>query len=269
MLCGKVGFESGGINPLRGQNNVQGACDMGCLPNVFPAYQSVALEAPREKFETAWGVKLPAKPGLTVVEMSRAAYEGKLKALYVMGENMMLSDPDLHHLEESLKKLDLFIVQDIFLTETAELAHVVLPSACFAEKGGTFTNTERRVQRVRKAVEPPGRGPHGLGDHRRSLDPHGLPHEVRQAPRDLERDPPGDAELCRHHLRAHRPPGHPVALPQHGPPGHEVPPQGPVHAGASGSLHRSSSSRPTRCPTRTTRSTSRRGACSTSTTRER
>ncbi len=156
MLCGKVGYESCGINPLRGQNNVQGACDMGCLPNVFPAYQNVALDAPREKFETAWGVKLPAKPGLTVVEMSRAAYEGKLKALYVMGENMMISDPDLHHLEKSLKKLDLFIVQDIFLTETAELAHVVLPSSCFAEKGGTFTNTERRVQRVRKAVEPPG-----------------------------------------------------------------------------------------------------------------
>jgi formate dehydrogenase major subunit len=156
MLCGKVGYESCGINPLRGQNNVQGACDMGCLPNVFPAYQNVALDAPREKFETAWGVKLPAKPGLTVVEMSRAAEEGKIKALYVMGENMMLSDPDLHHLEKALKKLDLFVVQDIFLTETTEYAHVVLPAACFAEKGGTFTNTERRVQRVRKAVEPPG-----------------------------------------------------------------------------------------------------------------
>ena len=156
MLCGKVGFESCGINPLRGQNNVQGACDMGCLPNVFPAYQNVALDAPRANFEKAWGVKLPAKPGLTVVEMSRAADEGKLKALYCMGENMMLSDPDLHHLAKSLKKLDLFVVQDIFLTETAEFAHVVLPAACFAEKGGTFTNTERRVQRVRKAVEPPG-----------------------------------------------------------------------------------------------------------------
>jgi formate dehydrogenase alpha subunit len=156
MLCGKVGFESCGINPLRGQNNVQGACDMGCLPNVFPAYQNVTLDAPRANFEKAWGVKLPAKPGLTVVEMSRAADEGKLKALYCMGENMMLSDPDLHHLAKALKKLDLFVVQDIFLTETAEFAHVVLPAACFAEKGGTFTNTERRVQRVRKAVEPPG-----------------------------------------------------------------------------------------------------------------
>ena len=156
MLCGKVGIESGGINPLRGQNNVQGACDMGCLPNVFPAYQNVALDGPRANFEKAWGVKLSAKPGLTVVEMSRAADEGKLKALYCMGENMLLSDPDLHHLEKALKKLDLFVVQDIFRTETTEFAHVVLPTACFAEKGGTFTNTERRVQRVRKAVEPPG-----------------------------------------------------------------------------------------------------------------
>ena len=156
MLCGKVGYESCGINPLRGQNNVQGACDMGCLPNVLPAYQNVTVEAARQKFEKAWGVPLPAKPGLTVVELSQAAYEGKLKALYCMGENMMLSDPDLRHLEKALQKLELFVVQDIFLTETTAFAHVVLPTACFAEKGGTFTNTERRVQRVRKAVEPPG-----------------------------------------------------------------------------------------------------------------
>ena len=157
MLCGKVGYESCGINPLRGQNNVQGACDMGCLPNVFPAYQNVALDGPRASFEKAWGVTLPAKPGLTVIEMSRAADEGKLKALYCMGENMMLSDPDLNHLEKALRKLDLFVVQDIFLTETAQLAHVVLPATCFAEKGGTFTNTERRVQRVRKAIDAPGK----------------------------------------------------------------------------------------------------------------
>ena len=156
MLCGKVGIESGGINPLRGQNNVQGACDMGCLPNVYPAYQSVSLDDVRARFEKAWGVKLSARPGLTVVEMSRAADEGRLRALYCMGENMLLSDPDLYHLEKALRKLELFVVQDIFLTETAQLAHVVLPATCFAEKGGTFSNTERRVQRVRKAVEPPG-----------------------------------------------------------------------------------------------------------------
>lgn len=156
MLCGKVGIESGGINPLRGQGNVQGACDMGCLPNVFPAYQMVANDEARARFEKAWKVKLPAKPGLTVVELTNAAHKGDIKALWIMGENAMLSDPDLHHLEKSLKKLDFLVVQDIFLSETAEHADVVLPVACFAEKEGTITNTERRVQRVRKAVDPPG-----------------------------------------------------------------------------------------------------------------
>ena len=156
MLCGKVGIESGGINPLRGQNNVQGACDMGCLPNVFTAYQQVANEDARTKFEKAWEVKLSPKPGLTIVEITNSAAKGDIKALWVMGENMMLSDPDLHHVEEALKKLDFLVVQDIFLTETGRYADVVLPVACFAEKDGTFTNTERRVQRVRKAVNAPG-----------------------------------------------------------------------------------------------------------------
>lgn len=157
MLCGKVGIEGGGVNPLRGQNNVQGACDMGALPNVFPAYQPVDNDEVRTRIEKAWGVNsLPAKPGLTIVEMMQAAHEGKIKAIYIMGENPMLSDPDLSHVEASLKHLDLLVVQDIFLTETAKLAHVVFPSACFAEKEGTFSNTERRVQMVRKAVEAPG-----------------------------------------------------------------------------------------------------------------
>jgi len=156
MLCGNVGIESGGVNPLRGQNNVQGACDVGGLPNVFTGYQQVGNEDARKKFEKAWGVSLPSKPGLTIVEVMNAAHDGKIKGLYVMGENPMLSDPDLSHVEESLKRLDLLVVQDIFLNETAAFAHVVLPSACFAEKDGTFTNTERRVQRIRKAVPPPG-----------------------------------------------------------------------------------------------------------------
>jgi formate dehydrogenase alpha subunit len=156
MLCGKIGIEGGGVNPLRGQNNVQGACDMGALPTVFPAYQPVANDETRAKFEKAWGATLPAKPGKTILEMMEAAHKGEIKALYVMGENPMVSDPDLTHVEESLKHLDLLIVQDIFLTETGKLADVVLPSACFAEKDGTFTNTERRVQRVRKAVPAPG-----------------------------------------------------------------------------------------------------------------
>lgn len=156
MLCGNVGIEGGGVNPLRGQNNVQGACDMGALPNVFPAYQQVANDEARTRFEKAWGVSLPGTPGLTVTEVPDAVMNGKVKALYVMGENPMLSDPDLSHLEKAMKKLDILVVQDIFLNETGEFADVVLPSACFAEKDGTFSNTERRVQRIRKAVDAPG-----------------------------------------------------------------------------------------------------------------
>jgi formate dehydrogenase alpha subunit len=157
MLCGNVGIESGGVNPLRGQNNVQGACDLGALPNVFPAYQQTANEEARKKFEAVWKVHaLQGKPGLTVTEMIPAAAKGELKAMYIMGENPLVSDADLKHVEQGLKNLDFLVVQDIFLTETAQLADVVLPAACFAEKDGTFTNTERRVQRVRKGVNPPG-----------------------------------------------------------------------------------------------------------------
>jgi len=156
MLTGNVGLPGAGVNPLRGQNNVQGACDLGALPNVYPGYQKVDDQAVRDKFQDAWSAELSARPGLTVVEMINAAAEGKLRALYVMGENPMLSDPDVNHVEEALKALDFLVVQDIFLTETARLADVVLPAAAFAEKDGTFTNTERRVQRVRKATDPPG-----------------------------------------------------------------------------------------------------------------
>jgi len=156
MLTGNIGKPSTGVNPLRGQNNVQGACDMGALPNVFPGYQGVGNQQMLSKFEAAWGGKLPANPGLTVVEMMNAAEEGKVSAMYIMGENPMISDPDLQHVEASLKKLDFLVVQDIFLSETARLADVVLPAASFAEKGGTFTNTERRVQRIRPAIDPIG-----------------------------------------------------------------------------------------------------------------
>jgi len=156
MLTGNVGKPGGGVNPLRGQNNVQGACDLGALPNVFPGYQKVEDDELRAKFENGWGVKLSGTPGLTVVEMINAAADGTLKAMYVMGENPMLSDPDVNHVEEALKHLEFLVVQDIFMSETACLADVVLPAAGFAEKNGTFTNTERRVQRVRKALEPPG-----------------------------------------------------------------------------------------------------------------
>ncbi|MHC4618980.1 MAG: formate dehydrogenase subunit alpha [Planctomycetota bacterium] len=155
MLTGNVGKESAGVNPLRGQNNVQGACDLGALPNVYPGYQSVEDAALRAKFEAGWGKKLPAKKGLTVVEMMHAIHKGKVKALYMMGENPALSDPNLNMTREALEKVEFLVSQDIFLSESGSYADVVLPAFCFAEKEGTFTNTERRVQRVRKAVRPP------------------------------------------------------------------------------------------------------------------
>jgi len=156
MLTGNVGKEGAGVNPLRGQNNVQGACDLGALPNVYPGYQKVDDPEAQAKFEEAWGAKLSPDIGLTVVEMMNAAADGTLKAIYIMGENPMMSDPDLNHVREGLENLDLLVVQDIFLTETCQLADVVLPATSFAEKDGTFTNTERRVQRVRKALDAPG-----------------------------------------------------------------------------------------------------------------
>lgn len=157
MLCGFLGVEGGGVNPLRGQNNVQGACDMGGLPDVYTGYQKVISPELRAKMETAWAVTgLPDQPGLKVTHMVPAAHDGKLKAMYVIGENPLVSDPDLNHAEKSFENLDFLVVQDIFMTETAQKADVVLPSCCFAEKDGTFSNTERRVQRVRKAVDPPG-----------------------------------------------------------------------------------------------------------------
>lgn len=157
MLCGNVGIEGGGVNPLRGQNNVQGACDMGGLPNVFSGYQKVTDSEARNKMEKAWQVSgLSEQAGLTATEMVPLAEEGKFKSLYVIGENPLVSDPDLSHAEKSIKNLDFLVVQDLFLTETAQLADVVLPSCSYAEKDGTFTNTERRVQKIRKAVNPPG-----------------------------------------------------------------------------------------------------------------
>jgi formate dehydrogenase alpha subunit len=156
MLTGNVGVASGGVNPLRGQNNVQGACDMGGLPNVFTGYQPVADEAANKKFSEAWGRPLSNKPGLTILDMFTAIEAGKIKALYVIGENPLVTDPDLRHVEAALKHLDVFIVQDIFLTHTAKQATIVLPGTSFAEKDGTFSNTERRVLLVRQAIPPVG-----------------------------------------------------------------------------------------------------------------
>jgi formate dehydrogenase major subunit/formate dehydrogenase alpha subunit len=156
-LTGNIGREFTGVNPLRGQNNVQGASDAACLPNVYPGYQKVDDPAVRQKFEQAWGVSLSPRAGLTATEMINAAAEGKLKAMYIMGENPVITDPNIRHTVKALEKLEFLVVQDIFMTETAHLADVVLPAACSFEKDGTFTNTERKVQRVRKVVEPPPR----------------------------------------------------------------------------------------------------------------
>lgn len=156
MVTGNMGKPSSGVNPLRGQNNVQGACDMGALPNVFTAYQRVEERGARAKFGRAWGARLNSRPGLTVTEIFDAISAGKIKFLYIMGENPAISDANLHHVQEALEKVEFLVVQDIFLTETAAYADVVLPAAAFAEKQGTFTNTERRVQMVRQAVNPPG-----------------------------------------------------------------------------------------------------------------
>jgi formate dehydrogenase alpha subunit len=156
MLTGNVGKPATGINPLRGQNNVQGACDMGALPPFLPGYQRVSDSDVRKKFENIWGEEIPSFSGLTVVEMINGAHDGTVKAMYIMGENPMLSDPDLHQVENGLKNLEFLVVQDIFLSETAQLADVVLPAASGLEKDGTVTNTERSVQRVRKVIEPPG-----------------------------------------------------------------------------------------------------------------
>jgi formate dehydrogenase alpha subunit len=156
MLTGNIGKESTGVNPLRGQSNVQGACDLGALPNVYSGYQKVTDSQVQEKFSKAWDVDLSNKIGLTVVEMLIAAYEGKIRGLFVMAENPAMSDPDLNHAREALKRVEFLVVSDIFMTETAELADVVLPGVTIAEKDGSITNTERRVQLIRKAIEPVG-----------------------------------------------------------------------------------------------------------------
>ena len=156
MLLGNMGLPGGGVNPLRGQNNVQGACDMGGLPNVYPAYQVVTNPEARKKFETAWGVPLAEKVGLTATEMIPGVLQDKIHALYILGEDPATSDPDSGHVRKCLQALDFLVLQEIFPSETSRYADVLLPGVSFAEKEGTFTNTERRVQLVRKAIEPLG-----------------------------------------------------------------------------------------------------------------
>ncbi len=156
LVTGNIGKPSSGVNPLRGQNNVQGATDMGNVPNCYPGYQKVDIPEVQKKFEEAWGVGLSPDYGLTHLEMFDAVADGAITSMYLVGENPVLSEANANHTIEALKKLDFLVVQDIFLTETAELADVVLPAATFAEKDGTFVNTERRVQRIRPAIAPRG-----------------------------------------------------------------------------------------------------------------
>ncbi len=156
LLCGHIGRPGTGIHPLRGQNNVQGASDVGLIPMVYPDYQPVGDSTVRARFEQLWGTTLDPNPGLTVVEIMHAVHAGKLKGMYIMGENPAMSDPNLNHAREALAKLEHLVVQDIFLTETAGFADVILPASAFPEKTGTFTNTDRRVQLGRQAIDPPG-----------------------------------------------------------------------------------------------------------------
>ena len=153
MLLGNLGVPGGGVNPLRGQNNVQGACDMGALPNVYPGYQNVTVEDAQKKFEAAWGVSLSNKVGLTVTEMMPGILQGKVHALYILGEDPVMSDPDSAHIRECMEACNFVVLQEIFPSETSKYADVLLPGVTFAEKTGTFTNTERRIQMCHKAIE--------------------------------------------------------------------------------------------------------------------
>ncbi|MBR5386577.1 MAG: formate dehydrogenase subunit alpha [Clostridiales bacterium] len=156
VITGKIGRSGCGVNPLRGQNNVQGACDMGALPTDFPGYQKVENEEVRAKFEKAWGVSLNPKPGLKATEVFPAAIRGDIKGLYICGEDPIVTDPDTEHIKKALTSLDFFVIQELFMTKTAEYADVILPGTSYTEKEGTFTNTERRVQRIRTAVKLDG-----------------------------------------------------------------------------------------------------------------
>ena len=156
LMTGQIGRESTGLHPLRGQNNVQGASDVGLIPMVYPDYQPVTDPEVRMKFEKLWGQKLNPENGKTIVEIMHAIYNGDINGLYIMGENPAMSDPNLNHAREALSKLDHLVVQDIFFTETCGYADVILPASAFPEKNGTFTNTDRRVQLGRQAIEPPG-----------------------------------------------------------------------------------------------------------------
>ena len=207
LMTGQIGRPGTGLHPLRGQNNVQGASDAGLIPMMYPDYQHVSSPEARERFERAWQLPagtLDAKPGLTVVEVMHAIKHGKIRGMYVMGENPAMSDPDANHARDALAALEHLVVQDIFLTETAYLADVILPASAFPEKTGTFTNTDRLVQLGRQAINPPGDARQDLWIIQQMARQLGLDWDDRAGVRGVRRDAAHDAEHRRHHLGAAR-----------------------------------------------------------------
>ena len=205
LMTGQIGRPGTGLHPLRGQNNVQGASDAGLIPMMLPDYQHVSQAAVRERFEKAWRLApgtLDAQPGLTVVEVMHAIKRGEVRGMYVQGENPAMSDPDANHAREALAALDHLVVQDIFLTETAYLADVILPAGAFPEKTGTFTNTDRVVQLGRQAIDPPGDARQDLWIIQEIAKRLGPGLAVRPRQRGVRRDAPHDAQHRRHHLAA-------------------------------------------------------------------
>ena len=205
LMTGQIGRPGTGLHPLRGQNNVQGASDAGLIPMMFPDYQQCRSRRCAQSFEKAW--KLPAgtldaEPGLTVVEVMHAIKAGGIRGMYVMGENPAMSDPDANHAREALAALEHLVVQDIFLTETAYLADVVLPASAFPEKTGSFTNTDRLVQMGRQAIDPPGEARQDLWIIQQIAQRLGLRLAVRPRVGGVRRNAPHDAEHRRHHLGA-------------------------------------------------------------------
>ncbi len=214
-ITGQVGRPGTGLHPLRGQNNVQGASDSGLIPMFYPDYQAVNKPEVWERFEQAWGRELDHERGLTVTEIVGSALKKGVRGMYMMGENPFLSDPNINKVRKALSALDFLAVQDIFLTETAEFADVILPASSYLEKDGSYTNTDRRVQRGRKVLDPPGRGAGGLGDHPGHLKPGGPADELQLAGGDLRRAGLADAQLHEPQIRqsgADR-----EALPERGP----------------------------------------------------
>ena len=202
LVTGQIGRKGTGLHPLRGQNNVQGASDAGLIPMFFPDYQSVERSDVRARFEEAWGTQLDPQRGLTVVEIMRAIHAGAISGMYVEGENPAMSDPDLNHARGALAMLDHLVVQDLFLTETAFHADVVLPASAFAEKSGTFTNTDRRVQLARPVIDPPGEARQDLWIIEQVAQRMGLPWDYRGPQAVFCGDGAGDAVVCEHHVGA-------------------------------------------------------------------